>query len=253
MPYSMRGYGDELLLLDNYWLLFVLFPIHVFLFGWAAMKLAFRVGNWLYLSSIAFVGLTLLLPLGIGDVFQVSEAYSENLNAKEYGFVYDEISRYKSLYEVDFEKKQVDNLKYQSTPDSEKQLLELKNAIERNSQVSLDTILMERISFGLSKSYSRLRGAGIDGWEYAEPKHLVRQLGYFEAEDDETLELVLLLSDMIKLFNARSDYHDLSWPQRYLLRYKYSRPLVDQLRGARELVVSNEKYLDYYYLLPAIE
>ncbi|WP_194774525.1 hypothetical protein [Pararhodonellum marinum] len=50
--YSSPGYDDHLNLIENFWIIFLLFPWMVFLQSWSTVRLVYRSGKWMFFSFL---------------------------------------------------------------------------------------------------------------------------------------------------------------------------------------------------------
>ncbi|MCC7521173.1 MAG: hypothetical protein IT220_06025 [Flavobacteriaceae bacterium] len=258
---SIPGYDQELNLYKEYWVLFILLPLVVFLQSWFSVRLIFRAGKWILLSFVYCILISIILVQTTTiDQKKINTLYFQRFE-KDYQYIDYEIEKAKTNYGITFSKESIEILKKWNTTRSVLQVVALKNAFTKEEKVSLDTIILQKIVIrnfknGNSIYYGR---NSIDNWPYALPNDILKQLYKFEPSSNRSQELLEVLKEEIDLVNTtKIDYKDYKkfseTEHRRSTEASYSTPvvLINQLKGVRDILIEDERYGQYAKQLPEI-
>lgn len=254
--FGTPGYDNHLNLYDEYWILFVLMPIVVFMQSWFTVRLVYQSGRWILLSLI-FCILTAFTLQWTTTVNQekLNSAYHQRFE-DDYKYIDQEIKNAKERYGVAFSELTIEILKKQITESSVEQIAMVREAFSNDRPVSMDTIILQKIIIRNFKeggwySYSRY---SLANWRYALPNDILKQLNYFDSSSNETKELFEILREMINLVNTpkiQLDEHQNfthTEGRRNLgvrLRYNIPDPLIRQLKEVRSKIVEDDRYSNF--------
>jgi hypothetical protein len=258
---SIPGYDQELKLYKEYWVLFILLPLVVFLQSWFSVRLIFRAGKWILLSFVFCLLISIILVQTTTiDQKKINTLYFQRFE-KDYQYIDYEIEKAKTNYGITFSKESIEILKKWNTTRSVLQVVALKNAFTKEEKVSLDTIILQKIVIrnfknGNSIYYGR---NSIDNWPYALPNDILKQLYKFEPSSNSSQELLEVLKEEIDLVNTtKIDYKDYKkfseTEHRRSTAASYSIPyaLIIQLKDVQNLLIEDERYGQYAKQLPEI-
>ena len=259
--YAMPGYEKQLDLYENFWFLFVIIPLFVFAQNWFIVRLVYRSGKWILLSSVTCV----LLAFTLHFTTTVSQGEVNNLYhkmfIKKYKYIDEEIKKAKDYYGIEFDSKTIKYLKERYTNSSIEQVISIKASFVNNKKVSMDTIILQKIIIRNFKRATRLYSKRnyIENWGYALPNDVLAQLGLFDVDSNETKELFEILKEQIDLINTPiidwKDYKNYTRTEiRRSIYAEYNVPirLIFQLKTVRDSLLKDEKYHDYIKRLPEI-
>jgi len=260
--YGMPGYDNQLNLFEEYWLLFVLMPLVVFFQNWFTVRLVYRAGKWIFIS---FLG-CLLAAFTLNQTTTVDQG---KLNAlyfkrfeKDYQYIEQQISRAEKNYDIDFNSETIDVLKKWHTESSIEQVMSLKSAFSRNSSVSMDTIILQKIAIRNFKQgrWHYYRRNSIENWHYALPKDVLRQINLTKSYENKTRELFNILQEQIELVNTAEidweEYENFTETERRRslgAKYNIPRLLINQLKSVRDSLVKVGEYQEFTKELPEIK
>lgn len=259
--YGNPGYYNQLNLYEEFWLLFVLMPIVVFFQNWFTVRLVYRAGNWILISFLVCLlsAFTLNLTTTV-DQDKLNTLYFKQFE-KDYQYIEKQISRAENKYNIDFNSETIGVLKKWHTESSIEQVMSLKSAFSRNSPVSMDTIILQKIAIRNYKQGRRhYRRKSIENWPYALPKDVLRQINITKSNENKTKELFHLLQEQIELVNTpeidREEYENFTETERRRslgAKYNIPIPLINQLKSVRDSLVKVERYKDFTKELPEIK
>ena len=265
VPYGLRGYDNELNLLQDHKLLLILIPIYIFLANWMSIRLIFKTQSWIILSFLVCLIISLIL-------FQTTSVDKEILNnayyrkyAERFDFIDKEFEK-ATKYEVYF-------------PDSIKQILQkmdaartldlvlgLKKYFESNAMVPKDILILEKISVhNLNKHMSYWIGNKKErdkNWPYAMPEDIYRQIIMHHVGEIEMQLLFEILYEQISLLvTEKPDYNKFSSYSRYQKEKWYYKDhlinrtttILSRLVQVAEKLRTDNKYVKYHSLIPEIE
>ena len=256
--FATTGYDNHLDLYHDYWLLFVLLPLVIFGQNWHAVRLIYKSGNWISLSFLACILLTLILyKTTTVDQEIVNNLYFKRYE-KDYQYIDREISRSKTKYGIDYNKTTIETLKKQETDNSVQQVSTLQTVFSKRKIVSLDSVILEKIVIHNLKT--GFNNVDFSQWYYATPDNIFHQLQNFSPESPETTELFYLLKEEIDLANTPEIEWDESgkYTQTEIRRSRYANHtipnhILSQLRIVRDSLIRNPEYEQLIFILPEIK
>ncbi|MBC8488542.1 MAG: hypothetical protein H8D45_21145, partial [Bacteroidetes bacterium] len=191
----------------------------------------------------------------------LNSAYFQRFE-KDYQYLDIEISQSKLKYGIDFDTKTIDILKKWHTESSVEQVKSIKTTFAKNSRISMDTIILQKIvihNFKKGSWYYHRRNS-IENWHYALPKDILKQIGYFDITSNETKELYEILKEQINLVNTpKIDWDEYKnyteTERRKSIGAKYNIPdlLVSQLSEVKDSLNKEERYSELNKILPKIK
>tara|TARA_R110002124_G_scaffold287317_1_gene472649 strand:- start:4247 stop:5146 length:900 start_codon:yes stop_codon:yes gene_type:complete len=260
--FGTPGYDNHLNLYEEYWILFVLIPIVVFMQSWFTVRLVYQAGRCIFS--------TFLLCMLTAFVLQLTTTVSqEKLNLayhqrfeRDYNYINQEIRIAKEKYGIDYSEQTVEILKKQVTESSVKQIERVKKAFFVDNPVKLDTIILQKIIIRNYKEGGRYyyKRNAIENWRYALPIDILKQLSYFDQKAKETKELLEVLKEMIDLVNTPEihwqEYQNFTETERRRslgARYNIPDPLIEQLKKVQTRLLEDDRYSDFFKNLQAIK
>ncbi len=260
--YGRMGYDNHLDLFHDYWILFVLIPLVVFTQSWYSVRLVYRAGKWIVFSFV----FSILLSIAFYYTTTVDQERYNNVYfkryEKDYNYINKEVNKAILEYGIEFNPRTISVLKKWHTESSLSQIEEVKKSFSRKSRVSIDTIILQKIIVRNFKEGHRdyRRRDLIDRWQYALPNDILRQIGYFNINSNETKELIALLKEQIDLANtprySSKDTRKLTETERrksFYARFKASSVLVEQLRQVRDSLINDDRFFELNKALPEIQ
>lgn len=260
--FGTPGYDNHLNLYEEYWILFVLMPIVVFMQSWFTVRLVYQAGRWIFLSFLFCIitAFTLQLTTTVNQE-KLNSAYHQRFE-NEYNYIDKEIKIAKEKYGADFDEQTIEILKKQITESSVEQIAMVKKAFLSDRPVSMDTIILQKIIIRNYKEggWHYYRRNSLENWRYALPNDIMKQLDYFDNYSDETKELFEILREMIDLVNTPEiqwgEYQNFTETERRRsigARYNIPVPLIEQLKEVRKRLLENDRYSDSLKDLKAIK
>lgn len=260
--YGLPGYDNHLNLYEAYWILFVLIPIVVFAQSWFSVRLVYRAGKWIFYSFLVCIFTAFILQLTTTvNQEKINISYHKNFE-KDYQYIDDEIKRAKTEYGIEFDTQAIETLKKWHTEASIEQVMRFKAAFANNKQVSLDTIILEKIVIRNFKKggWYYHQTDPIGNWHYALPYDVLAQLERFGVNSNQTKELFEVLREQIDLVNTqkidREEYGNYTQTERRRsleARYLIPESLILQLKEVRDSLIKDKKYYDFAKELPEIK
>jgi hypothetical protein len=242
--YAQRGYDSNLKLVENFKVLFLIFPLVIFFQNWITIRNIFKVKKWILYSFTYYLVVSMItFLLASADTEIVDKNYSQRFQV-EYEFIDNEVKRAKENYATKFEPSTIKTLKQWHTTSSKEQIKKIQNAFESKNAVSLDTIILQKIivkNFKEGYWFHRKRNS-FDNWPFAKPIDIQRQIDLNRTELNKLIELEGLLNEQIDLINYlgknKGDFEQLSQIERRKIfgaKYRIPKVVVDQL-----IAVTNE-------------
>jgi hypothetical protein len=252
--YGLDGYESHLNLADDYWILFVLMPLVVFLQGWSTVRLVYHSGKWILLSLLCCILVACALnATATIDHEIINKAYHHKYE-EDYRYIDEEISKAETAYGIKFDAETIDNLKKWHTKKSSDQVMCIKAAFESITPVSLDTIILQRIVIRNLKESDWQHD-----WQYSEPEHILKQIHLFDANSHETQELFKVIKEAIDLVNASEleydNYKNLTETELrrvHAVSFHLSTKLRRILRALRNILLEDERYFEMAKQLPEV-
>lgn len=255
-----RGLENSLNLNQDYWLLFVILPLYIFVNAWSMVRLVYRSWNWIFTSTILCTLLILVLVKVNPIKQEVLNHFSNQRYADEYNYIKATTEHAKIEYGVDFEQKTISELKKWYTIGSDQQIISLNKAFSQGRKIPLDTIILQKM---VIRNFKRMdvytKSNSIESWLYPLPMEIYEQFKYHTPESDEIKELIAILQEQISLFNApKLDYKkfaQLSYSERLKrrqMRRIRSKDLMEQLNVVKDSIAKNPKYNSFIKRLPEI-
>ncbi|WP_194774524.1 hypothetical protein [Pararhodonellum marinum] len=173
---------------------------------------------------------------------------------RDYEFIDQEIKSAAEAHGVEFDPKTIGILKKWQTESSFEQVKRVKEAFSKNTPVSMDTIILQRI---IIRNFKQREGFGlkkdeIENWPYALPMDILRQIYKFEVNAKETKALFGILKEQIDLVNTpyldreAYDQHTETERRRSVgARYQIPKPLLDQLNDVKRILLAEFQYAAY--------
>jgi hypothetical protein len=252
--FGTPGFDNHLHLYEEYWILFVLMPIVVFMQSWFTVRLVYQAGRWIFLSFLfcIFTAFTFQLTTTVNQE-KLNSVYHQRFE-NDYNYIDQEIRIAKVKYGVDFDEQTIEILKKQITESSVEQIAMVKKAFSSDRPVSMDTIILQKIIVRNFKEggWYYYRRNSIENWRYALPNDILKQLDYFERSSNETKELFEILREMIELVNTPEIHWDkyqnfTQTERRRSLGARYNIPdtLIEQLIEVRTRLLEDDQYSDF--------
>ena len=259
--YGMPGYDNQLNLFDDYWLLFVLIPIVVFIQSWFIVRLIYRSGKWILFSFL----ICLLIAFTIKQTTSINQEILNKTYFKKFetdhNYIDQQIAKAITEYGIEFQEKTINTLKKWHTESSYDQVINLKSVFYKDHKVSLDTIILQKIVIkNFKENGSYYRRNSIDNWRYAFPKDILRQLKFYDINSNESKELIEILKEQIELINTPEihweeyDKHtDTEIRKSFGIKYNVPKQLIKQLDKVRDSLINDNKYYDISKDLPELK
>lgn len=260
--FGTRGYDNHLNLYEDYWILFVLLPIVIFMQNWTLVRLIYRSKKWMLLSFLFCIATTITLTYTTSiDQGIINEIYY-NRYQKDYLYIDNEINKANNNYGITYDKTCIEVLKKWHTERSVDQLMHIKTAFAKHQKVSLDTIILQKIMIRNCKQGYYVRGNRyyIENWHYALPNDILRQIQYNSITSHETKELFEMLKEEIDLVNTKpinyKDFASFTETEKRRSRmatYQIPYLVINQLIKVRNILLTDDRYAIYAKDLPEIK
>ena len=259
--YGMPGYDNQLNLFEDFWLLFVLIPIVVFIQSWFIVRLIYRSGKWILFSFL----ICLLIAFTIKQTTSINQEILNKTYFKKFetdhNYIDQQIAKAITEYGIEFQEKTINTLKKWHTESSYDQVINLKSVFYKDHKVSLDTIILQKIVIkNFKENGSYYRRNSIDNWRYAFPKDILRQLKFYDINSNESKELIEILKEQIELINTPEihweeyDKHtDTEIRKSFGIKYNVPKQLIKQLDKVRDSLINDNKYYDISKDLPKLK
>ncbi|WP_111671509.1 hypothetical protein [Algoriphagus litoralis] len=260
--FGNAGFDNHLNLFDEFWILFVLLPIMIFLQSWFTVRLVYQSGKWIFFSLLFCImtAFTLQLTTSVNQEI-LNSAYHQRFE-KDNNYIDKEIKIAKEKYGVNYNEQTIEILKKQITESSMEQIARVKKAFSSDRPVSMDTIILQKIIIRNFKdgAWHYYRQNSIENWRYALPIDILRQIDNYERSSNQTKELFEILKEMIDLVNTPEihweEYQNYTETERRRsmgARYNIPDPLKEQLKKVRTRLLEDDRYSDFSNDLKAIK
>lgn len=200
------GFGPEidLMMMEDFYYLFVMLPLVILLQNWMAISKVFNVRRWILFSIAMFILLTFIISSFFStNDNDIDSAYLSRFS-DEYRYLDDEVARAESLYELNYLPKAIRSLKRWRTNDAKIQLGQVTGAFTVGHAVPLDTIILQKIIIRNAKIgfWAPRKSNTIKGWYYATPMEILEQIKLQKSDATILGELINLLKEQILLLNT---------------------------------------------------
>ena len=198
--YTRKDYVDYLNLDEEYWLLFILLPLFLFIQNWSIVRRVYQAKKWILLSfGIGIITTFVLSKTTTVDQNKINDTYFKQYE-EDYQYIEEEVAKAKSKYGVDFDVESIHTLKKWRTEQSEEQVNKVTSAFSKNQAVSMDTIILQKIIIrNCKKGKWSYRNPLNNYWPYALPNDVLKQIEYFDPNSNETKELLEVLKEQMNL------------------------------------------------------
>jgi hypothetical protein len=262
--YGQIGFENLLNLYSDYWLLFVLIPIVIFLGNWYIVRLVYKSTKWILHSLwISLVLIIVLTNFKTVNRTIIRDAY-HNSYSEEYEYTVSELEKAKN-YGIEFSERTVTVLKQNNT-ESLKELVEnVQKSFSKNKKVNLDTLLLQKIIIHnfKSKLYDfHGRDQRDNNWSYAFPEQIYEQIKMYSNDCIEIKYLFEILELMINpLISEDPDWDKWDEISKYEKRlyfqkrfYEHStNTIISRLYQVVEKLKSEEKYEKYHHIIQSFD
>ena len=239
--FGMPGYDGQLNLLEEFWLLFVLIPLVVFLQSWFAVRLVYRSGKWIVISFVVclFSAYFLYLTTTVNQE-KLNHAYYQQFEKYDQ-FIDKELADAQNEYGIEVKPEVRDSLKDLYSKCSIKPLINLQYAFMNNSSVSMDTIILQKMVIRSFKEelWCYHRDNSIKDLYYRLPRGVLKQINLSKSNKDKTKELFQILKEQIDLVNDPG----INWEEF---------PFLYHLEEVRDSLMKVDEYKEYTRELPEI-
>jgi hypothetical protein len=257
-----QGYDNHLNFLNEFWLIFVLIPVVIFLQSWMAVRLVYRLGYWMLVSFLFCIVFSLILQFTTTLNQEMHNNLYHQRFKSDYDYINQELSIASKEYGIHYDIQTIEILKKQMTESSIEQVSRVKKAFSLDYPVSLDTIILQKIIIRNYKTgnWTYLGRESIENWHYALPVDIMKQLSYFDMESNEAKALIEVIKEMIDLVNVtQTNWVELEnttiRERRRIIGAKYYIPasLIEQLKDVRAKLSVDERYSEIAKVLDEIK
>lgn len=259
--YASYGYDNDLNLYEEFWILFILLPMVIFLNAWFTVRLVYKVGKWM-LASLFFTIATAFVLFFTTTINQekLNQVYHLRFES-DYQYIDQEIKNAQENYGFEFDEQTVEVLKNWYTRSSVEQIASVKRAFSKNQAVTLDIIILQKIIIRNHKREAHYYPIYEfrKNWSYPQPEDIHKQLTYFDPASNETRELFEVLKKMIDLVNSPwIDSDDLSYYSEterrrgYAAKFIYYDLMSEKLEKVRSQLLEDEHFSKLAQSLPKI-
>ncbi len=258
--YGMAGYDNHFNLFEEYSLLFVLFPVMIFLQSWASVRIVYRAGKWI-LFSFVFCMLTSIFLTITTTVNQdkINDVYYKKYE-KDYQYINEEIAKAEAEYGLRFDGRTISVLKKWHSENSEKQVRSIQSSFAGGASVSLDSIILEKIIIRNFKEGGRHSGSSLlNEWPYALPNDILKQIQFSGSDENKLKALFEVLAEEINLVNASlaGDWEatGLTDTKRRKAQAGFfpAHQMARKLKAVKDSLLNNGRYTVFAMELPGIE
>ncbi len=227
--------------LSEYYLLPTLFVLVLFLQNGIWIRRSYKLGFW---AVYALMG-CLLFGLFLGETTR----YDKTRLIDRYVNRYEKQNKYtdsilklaKQEHQIHFDAETVRILKEFDSYRSRKQVSELRRMFRGTAKVSLENIILEKI---IVHNYKKalVDSYYISSWHFASPNNIYKQLKFYNPEDPEAKELMLLLKEQIDSRNFPGVDAEEKIAEIELEEFNHAE-IVDSIRADGKYAALLEKYI----------
>jgi len=268
--FNMESEEKSLALMDNFWYIFLLIPIYIFLNFWNSTIFVFRTRYWVLISAVIIVISSLLFNKFLSIDKEIANSIYYKRYSVERNYV-DSQSKIAKIYEIEFSPEAIKALKKRQANSTLYLMNKSKEAFNTKEKVALEFLFLEKIiihNLHKTKRYYSTRRYPVEiygerNWNFAMPEQIYYQIMQYDNPD--CIEVTLLfdiLLEQINLFNT-PDWGEVNFEEmsRYETRRFYfgrnlfysTETILSRLIQVRDKLYENEKYSEYQELLPELE
>jgi len=251
--FGMPGFDNQIDFYSEFWYLFVLIPIVIFLNNWHIVRLIYISGKWILFSFIAIIFCSFILAkVKTVDRNIITNAYHKSYS-EEYNYIEKEL-KIAQTYNIQFDENTIERLKQINRENAQLQVEMVQNAFNKNGKVSLDTLILEKIMVHnfKKKSYNYYNPYDRDkNWSYAYPEQIYEQIIMRENNDIEVQYLFEILREMILPLKAEEpDWENIEKYSKYEMRQYWQKQFLKRSTNtiiSRLVQVENKLRNDLQY------
>jgi hypothetical protein len=259
MPQGLRGYDNHLDLSGDFGALFIAIPIFIFLLNWSSVRLVYQSLRWIGYSALVCAGLT----IGVAHAVNVDQEPLNTVSSYEFGefnkLIDDELTLARDTYGTEIGDETIVILKKRYTESSDEQLYLLKADFGSETLISIESIILERLSISTLKGIEWYRKPlqSIEEWQFAAPIDVYKQLMKRDVSEPEFKELAKVLQEQINLWNLESERIDEDVPHTTfewlrLAESRVPREAYEQLLSIQENAELNNEFEKLGVALPEL-
>jgi hypothetical protein len=227
--------------LSEYYFLPLLFVLVLFFQNGLWIRRSYKLGFWAVYASMA----CLLFGLFLGETTRYDKTRLIDMYVNRYekqNKYTDSILKLSAKeYQIHFDAKTVKMLKEFDTYRSRKQVSDIRRMFMSSAKVSLENIILKKIIVHNTKK-ALVDSYYISTWHFASPDNIYQQLKFYNPEDPEAKELILLLKEQIDFRNFRVVDSEEKIPEIELPEFKHAE-IVDSIRADGKYAALLEKYI----------
>jgi hypothetical protein len=259
--FGSEGYDNHLNLFEEFWIIFILIPIVAFMQIWFSVRLIYRAGKWIFISSLVCLFTSFFLQLTTSVNQEIVNQADFKKFEKDYNFLEQEIKKAETKYGIRFKPNTIDILKKWHTDSAIQQVAFVKKSFAQDKPVSMEVIILQKIIIRNFKHgrWDNLNRNSLKNWHYAYPIDVLKQLKYCDKNAYEVKELIDVLNEMIKLVNTESIdgnayYRHTDSERRRSIAARNNIPdtLINQLKEVRTTLLNDTLYSKFINALPHI-
>ncbi|PKP40062.1 MAG: hypothetical protein CVT96_10675 [Bacteroidetes bacterium HGW-Bacteroidetes-13] len=228
--------------LSEYYFLPSLFVMVLFLQNGIWIRRSYKLGFW---AVYALMG-CLLLGLFLSETTR----YDKTQMIDSYVNRYEKQNKYTDSilklatqeHQIHFDAETVKMLKEFNSYRSWKQVSKLRIMFMSKAKVSLENIILEKIIVHNAKK-ALVDSYYVSTWHFASPYNIYQQLKFYNPEDPEAKELMLLLKEQIDFRNFPSVDSEERIPEVELPEFNHAE-IVDSIRADGKYAALLEKYIE---------
>ncbi|MGB0427640.1 MAG: hypothetical protein ACPGEC_01780 [Flavobacteriales bacterium] len=248
--YGTKSYSQHLNLHQDYWIIFVLIPLALFLQNWYIVRLFYRIGKWFVLSLLACIAFSVILCSTLSvDQDIINKAYFNDFK-NDYNYIDNQINIAKSKYNINFSEATITALKQKHSDANYAQVLDAKSVLSHTEPAPLEVIILQKIMIHNFKPSVKYDWRS-DKWYYAHPQSILNQLQHHTPRSAESYELIQVLIEQYDLLHnnlKQEDWQKNSYAERrrsYISRYNF-RNVDKQLQIVFKELIEQPKYSKFH-------
>ncbi|WP_046744840.1 hypothetical protein [Kordia zhangzhouensis] len=186
----------DLSIFETFGYLFICIPIYLFFVSWTEIIRTIKAQSWMWKAFVISYILAALISFVDVSQYKIAEIAFEKVHNEEIVYVAQEVEYAKRAYSIEFSAETILSLKELRTERALDLLEKTRGAFYTNDNISLDTIIMEKILIHNFKGFYKNKR---ESYAYITPFQAYLHLRKVAPKSHEAIELLNILEEFHQL------------------------------------------------------